>query len=103
MIGVGTGPGIGVDQTASRATGTTYTNTLGQKMLVTVTFTAGASDSALSGLAGTASPPTEEVYLNLVAATYKDTVQFVVPAGHNYRLNNTGSVITIAKWWEAPI
>jgi hypothetical protein len=90
--------GIGASQTwtnvaGSRAYGTTYTNSTGRSIVITVTATGAANNNVAIYISGT--------QINAGGsgggAIVYDSVSAVVPNGVTYRAQGTGA---IAFWWE---
>ncbi|WP_460418794.1 hypothetical protein [Pseudomonas sp. microsymbiont 2] len=81
------------DLKAWRALSTTYTNTTGRSIMVTVTgsITTGASLTAVVGGVVAATQSSNAGYAN------PPFLSFVVPAGHSYSVSGTG---TISSWSE---
>jgi hypothetical protein len=93
---------LGVGQTwqsmgASRAIGTTYTNTTGRTIVVIVSGTGGGAN----GLWGVTLNSAISYY---TPSTYTASVwtacEFIVPAGQTYALSQQGSNVTLQNWSE---
>jgi hypothetical protein len=83
--------------TASRAIGTTYTNSTGRTIMVIVSGTGGGAN----GLWGVTLNSAISYY---TPSTYSASVwtacEFIVPAGNTYALSQQGSNATLQNWSE---
>lgn len=90
------------DVTISRAIGTTYQNTTGKVMMITVSFAGDSNLQILVAETDSSSPPTTIVAQGSVWQTAsRNSVTFLVQPGHYYRTRNTGGYyISLQKWIE---
>jgi len=82
------------DMTASRALGTTYTNTTARPILVAITVTYG-SGTTMTMMIGGVSIPADGSH----AATERTTNTFIIPPGMTYSYSTSGGD-TLYKWAE---
>lgn len=93
-----------VDQTASRALNTTYTNSGTKPLFVVVSLDMSTNDGVTLAIHASADPPTTLVsgIINFNAAQMRQTISGIVPVGWKYRLLETG-VAQIALWHEVEV
>jgi hypothetical protein len=99
---------IGVGQTpqnvaASRALATTYENTTGRPIQLTITAVSSAGSGAtVNLLLGATSGGVEVVaQQSMPSGSFRGTISgVIVPAGWFYRLNTDGGSPTVVHWWE---
>jgi hypothetical protein len=84
--------------TASRALGTTYTNSTGRPLFVSAFFTSGSS-GAYSSINVAIGSVTIQGVTQASYSNYFSTI-FIVPPGATYKLTSTGIVPTITFWGE---
>jgi hypothetical protein len=96
---------IGVGQTwtnvlGSRAAGTTYTNSTGRPIMVSVTASAATFSYAYGWVDGVT--VTEQQSRDSGTTTSQAGVIFIVPAGSTYQVtvNVNGSTTSLAEWFE---
>jgi len=86
------------DVTGSRALATTYTNSTGRPIALSITATAGTTVNSFWTLSinGVATAQSTQVYSASAVCTLQ---QFIIPAGATYALTVNGTA-PINKWWE---
>jgi len=93
---------LGVGQTwqnltASRAYGTTYTNSTGRPILVSTYSTYGSPQSLVATVSGVTVVRSESV---VPGTSQNCQVQFIVPAGATYSVAQTGGGVSLSGWAE---
>lgn len=91
-MGIGAGQ-TWQDVTGSRALTTTYTNSTGRPIEVSVTVTIATSQSVTATVAGVA------ILTDTASAAEGRSFQFIVPNGATYQVTATGGS-TLSKWAE---
>lgn len=84
------------DVTASRAAGTTYTNSTGKPILVCVSFGASAGCTIQVTINGTINFYGSSIN----AANYNTFASFIVPNNSTYRVQNNNGASNVSTWAE---